>query len=78
MRSGFSTLQTASSPLTDRLPLGLANGVLSFAYSNIEYLLGELDGITRTFGHESIMPRICQFDKLQMVIFQTEALPTIR
>jgi len=35
------------------LPLGFANRVLSFANGNVEYLLGKLDGIARTFGHET-------------------------
>src|ERR1039458_7064269 len=32
------------------MTLGFANGVLSFAYGNFEFLLGELDGIARTFA----------------------------
>jgi len=39
------------------MPLGLTNGVLSFADGDVEHLLGKLDGITRTFGHEASMPQ---------------------
>jgi hypothetical protein len=34
-----------------------ARCILSFANGNIEYLLGKLDGIARTFGHEASMPQ---------------------
>lgn len=53
LRSGFSALQSACPSLTHRLPLGFADGVLSFANGNVEDLLGKLDGITRTFSHEN-------------------------
>jgi hypothetical protein len=36
---------------------GLAYGILSFSDGNVEYLLGKLDGIARTFGHETSMPQ---------------------
>jgi hypothetical protein len=39
------------------MPLGFAHGVFGFANSDVEYLLGKLDGIARTFGHE---PSIAQ------------------
>jgi hypothetical protein len=39
------------------MSLRFANGILSFTDGNIEHLLGELDGIARTFGHE---PSIAQ------------------
>jgi len=38
------------------MPLRFAHGVLSFTNSNVEYLLGKLDGIARTFGHEASIP----------------------
>ena len=34
------------------MPLRFANRILSFAYCDVENLLGKLDGIARTFGHE--------------------------
>lgn len=39
------------------MTLGCANGIFSLAYGNVEYLLGKLDGIARTFGHEPSMPQ---------------------
>jgi hypothetical protein len=39
------------------MALGFAHGVLSFPYGNVEYLLGKLGGIARTFGHEPSMPQ---------------------
>ena len=39
------------------MTLGLANRILSFANGNVEYLLGKLDGIARTFRHEPSMPQ---------------------
>jgi hypothetical protein len=43
--------------LWGRMPLGFANCILRFADGNVEYLLGKLDGITRTLCHE---PSIAQ------------------
>jgi hypothetical protein len=51
--SRLSTLQSASPSFTDRLSLRLADRVLSFSNGDVEYLLGKLDGITRTFGHKT-------------------------
>ena len=34
------------------MALCFADGILSFADGDIEYLLGKLDRIARTFGHE--------------------------
>jgi hypothetical protein len=53
LRSRFPTFETSCPSLTGGFPLGFANGVLSFADGNVEYLLSKLDGIARTFGHES-------------------------
>jgi hypothetical protein len=39
------------------MALRLANSVLSFAYGNVEYLLGKLDGIARALRHK---PSIAQ------------------
>ena len=39
------------------MPLGFAHGIFGFADGNVEYLLGKLDGIARTFGHETSMPQ---------------------
>ena len=50
--SRLSALQAAYPFLADRLSLGFADGVLSFANGNVEYLLGKLDGIARTLRHE--------------------------
>ena len=52
----FSALQTTRAPFAFRVPLGLANGVLSFADGNIEYLFGKLTWIAGSFGHEASMP----------------------
>jgi len=40
------------------MSLQFAHRILSLSNGNIKYLLGELDGITRTFGHEASMPQI--------------------
>jgi hypothetical protein len=53
LRSSFAALKTACTSSACWLPLGFTNGILYFANSNIEYLLGKLGGITRTFGHET-------------------------
>jgi hypothetical protein len=53
--SSFTTSH-ASRAAGRRMPLGLAHGVLGLANGNVEYLLGKLDGIARTFGHEPSMP----------------------
>lgn len=50
------------------MTLGFANRVLSCACGNIEDLLGKLDGIARTFGHEASMPQFSGY-------FETETLP---
>lgn len=55
------------------MPLGFANRVLRFADGDVEYLLGKLGGITRTFGHELSMPYAAP--SIYAVRFQTEALP---
>ena len=55
------------------MPFGFANRVLSFAYSNVEYLLGKLDGIARTLRHESSMPQAAP--TFYVMRFQTEVLP---
>lgn len=47
----------STSALGGRMPLGLAYRVLSLADGNVEYLLGKLDGITRTFDHATSMPQ---------------------
>jgi hypothetical protein len=47
------------------MAFGIANCILSFANGNIEYLLGNLDGITRTFGHEASMPQPLPFMALK-------------
>ncbi len=39
------------------MALGFADGIFRFADGNVEYLLGKLDGITRSFGHEASMPQ---------------------
>ncbi len=57
LRSSFSAFETACPSLTCGFPLGIANDILSFADGNVEYLFGELCGITRTFGHEASMPQ---------------------
>lgn len=57
LRPRLSALQSACPALTPRLPLGFAHSVLSFANGNVENLLGKLDGIARTFGHEASMPQ---------------------
>jgi hypothetical protein len=56
-----------------RMTFGFAYSILSFADSNVEYLLGKLGGIAWTLRHGFIMPRICRFDNAME--FQTEALP---
>lgn len=53
--AGFATLEAAF-PLRRSPPFRFANRVLGFANGNIEYLLGELDGIARALGHEASMP----------------------
>jgi hypothetical protein len=53
LRSSSSAFQSPRSSFTDGLPLGLAYGVLSFTNRNVENLLGKLNGIARTFGHET-------------------------
>ena len=55
------------------MPLGFANGVLGFANGNVEYLLGKLDGIARTFGHEASMPQAAL--PFYPVRFQTDTPP---
>lgn len=40
------------------MPLGFANCILNFTDGNIEYLLGKLGGIARTFRHEASMPQV--------------------
>ena len=50
------------------MPLGLANGVLSFADSNVEHLLGKLTRIAGTFSHEASMPQVSGY-------CETETLP---
>ena len=55
------------------MPLGFAYRILSFAYGNVENLLGKLDGIARTFGHEPSMPQAAV--SFHATEFQTEALP---
>ena len=57
------------------MPLRFANGILSFANGNVEYLLGKLDGIARTFGHETSMPQAGP--TFYRAKFQTEALPIL-
>jgi hypothetical protein len=57
LRSSFSAFETACPSLTCGFPLGIANGILGLADSNIEYLFGKLGGITRTFAHEASMPQ---------------------
>jgi len=67
--SGPSAFHSPRTPLTLwRIPLGFANRVLGFASGDVEDLLGELDGITRTFGHEASMPQVSGY-------FETETLP---
>lgn len=39
------------------MSLGFAHGIFGFANGDVENLLGKLDGIARTFGHE---PSIAQ------------------
>lgn len=56
-----------------RMSLRFAHGVLSFAYGNVEYLLRKLDGIARTFSHETSMPQAAPC--FYAMRFQTEALP---
>jgi len=56
-------------------PFRFADSVLSFANRNVENLLGKLDGITRTFGHEASMPQA--EPRFQTMRFQTEALPPV-
>lgn len=58
------------------MSLRFANRVLSFADSDVEYLLGKLDGIARTFGHETSMPQTAP--SIYAMKFQTEALPKSR
>jgi hypothetical protein len=50
--SGLSASQTAS-PALGRISFGFADGILSLADGNVEYLLGKLDRITRTSSHET-------------------------
>jgi hypothetical protein len=38
------------------MALGFANRIFGLANGNIEYLLGKLNGVARTFGHETSMP----------------------
>ncbi len=52
----LSALQAACPALAYRTPLRFAHSILSFANSDVEYLLGKLNGIARTFGHEMSMP----------------------
>ena len=73
--SRFSALQTARPSFAGRLPLGLANGVLSFANGNVKYLFGELDRIAGTFGHIHILPYPATVR--QCPRFQTETLPQL-
>jgi hypothetical protein len=56
-----------------RITLRLAHRILSFANGDVEHLLGKLDGITRTFGHELSMPQAAP--PIYDMRFQTEALP---
>jgi hypothetical protein len=35
------------------MSLGLTDGIFSFANGDVENLLRKLDGIARTFGHET-------------------------
>jgi hypothetical protein len=56
-----------------RIALRLAHSVLSFADGDVENLLGKLDGIARTFGHEtSIAQAAPSFYPMRI---QTDALP---
>jgi arginine dihydrolase len=63
--SRLAALQPPCPSLADRLSLGLANGILSFADGDIKHLLGKLDGITRTFGHEASMPQSARLSCLK-------------
>ena len=55
------------------MALRFADGVLSFANGDVEYLLGKLDGIARTLRNE---PSIAQAaPSIYPMGFQTEALP---
>lgn len=58
------------------MPLRFANRVLSFANRNVENLLRKLDGIARTFGHETSMPQAAP--SIYAMNFQTDALPPAR
>jgi hypothetical protein len=53
----FTALESACPSLANGPSLRFANRILSFAYGNIEYLLGKLYGVARTFGHETSMPQ---------------------
>ena len=55
------------------MAFGIANRILNFANGNVEYLLGKLDGIARTFGHEASMPQAAP--SFHAMVFQSEALP---
>jgi len=69
--SGFAAFQTARMSFGSlRMTLRFANGVLGLANGNIKHLFGELDRITRTFGHEASMPQFSGY-------FETETLPSI-
>lgn len=67
--SRFAAFQSTRSSLAIvRMALRFADGILSFANGNIEYLLRKLSDVTRTFGHEPSMPQIGSY-------FETETLP---
>ena len=57
LRPRLSALQSALPSFADRFSFRFTNGILRFANSYIEYLLGKLYGIARTFGHK---PSIAQ------------------
>jgi hypothetical protein len=56
--AGFAAFSTASpTPNAFGMLLNFAYRVLGLTNGNVEYLLSKLDGIARTFGHETSMPQ---------------------
>lgn len=71
----LSARQAADPFLADRLSFRLAHGIFGLADGNVEYLLGKLSDVARTFGHEPSMPQAAP--PIYPTKFQTEALPKI-
>jgi hypothetical protein len=72
LRTSFAALHSAFA-FGGWMPLGFAHGIFGFANGNVENLLRELDGITRTFGHEASIAQAAPW--FYRVKIQTDTLP---